>query len=102
MNSVMRETREDAAGSSRSMRLTEYAVALVLGFGGVLAGCSDSGPAQEAGEAVDETVDEVEEVGGDLRGWVEDLRDDDMPDGGSDPRRDDEESSEENWVRDRG
>ncbi|WP_231366583.1 MULTISPECIES: hypothetical protein [unclassified Thioalkalivibrio] len=48
-----------------------YAVGLVLGLAGLLAGCSDSGPAQEAGETVDETVEEVEE---DLRGWVEDLR----------------------------
>lgn len=71
MNNGMRVKDQGADPGARWTRCPVYAVGLALGFAGLLAGCSDPGPAQEAGETVDETVEEVEE---DLRGWVEDLR----------------------------
>ncbi|WP_026289163.1 hypothetical protein [Thioalkalivibrio sp. ALMg11] len=95
MNSVMRKPRKDADGPSLFLPLPVYAVALILGLGGMLAGCSDPGPAQEAGE----TVEEMDE---DLRGWIEDLREDEdeVQEGESGPAGHDDEFSEEDPPRD--
>ncbi|MFO7955389.1 MAG: hypothetical protein R6U45_11445 [Thioalkalivibrio sp.] len=71
--------------------------ALLLVAAGLLAACSDPGPAQEAGEAVDETVEEMDD---DLRGWIEDLREDDVQDGESGPGGHDDAFPEEETARD--
>ncbi|WP_019612550.1 hypothetical protein [Thioalkalivibrio sp. AKL7] len=95
MSSVIRKSCKDADGPSRFLSLPVYGVALVLG--GMLAGCSDPGPAQEAGEAVDETVEDVDE---DLRGWIEDLREDEVQEDESGRGGHDDAFSEEDPAHD--
>lgn len=68
MNGTSRKTRN---ALNRFAGFPLHSAALLLAGAGLLAGCSDPGPAEEAAESTDEAVEEVEE---DLRGWVEDLR----------------------------
>lgn len=42
----------------KSLRASVLATLLVLGAGGMLVGCDD-GPAEEAGEAIDDTADDA-------------------------------------------
>lgn len=42
----------------KTLRASALATLLALGAGGMLAGC-DSGPAEDAGESIDDTVDDA-------------------------------------------
>lgn len=44
--------------NTKTLRASALAILLALGAGGLLAGCDD-GPAEEAGEAIDDTVDDA-------------------------------------------
>ena len=97
MTGAMRKTHRTRKGGIGFAGFPLYRMALLLVAAGLLAACSDPGPAEEAGEAVDETVEDVED---DLRGWVEDLREDEPQDGGRSPQGYDDAFDEEGPARD--
>ncbi len=97
MTGAMRKPHRTREGGIGFAGFPLYRMALLLVAAGLLAACSDPGPAEEAGEAGDETVEEVED---DLRGWVEDLREDEPQDGGRGPQGHDDAFHEEAPARD--
>lgn len=63
--------------SPRHWLLTTLCIAFVAGF--ALTGCEDPGPAEEAGQEIDEAVedarDAMDEMGDDIEDELEDRRD---------------------------
>lgn len=56
-------TLKNADANSRTPRITSalFALLFALGGGAVLTGCEDQGPAEEAGEEIDDAVEEAGE-----------------------------------------
>jgi len=58
-------------------RLTTFLLALILAIGGAsLAACNDQGPAEEAGEEIDDAMDDAADEMEDAREEMEDLIED--------------------------
>jgi len=62
--------------SAKTLRSLLLMFCLVFAGGGLLAGCQDQGPAEEAGEAIDDTMedagDAMDEAGDDIEDAVDD------------------------------
>jgi len=54
---------KDTVSNNRSPRITSalFALLFALGGGAVLSGCEEQGPAEEAGEEIDEAVEDAGE-----------------------------------------
>lgn len=59
------------------LRTLSLAFVLALVGGTLLTACQDQGPAEEAGEAIDDTVEDAQDSWDDARDEVEDELDDD-------------------------
>lgn len=60
-------------------------IPMILAFAALAAGCEQDGPAERAGEAVDEAAEDIREAGEDVGDEVEDAADE-VEDVADDPR----------------